>query len=630
MTVIAINLEPALVDVVSSVTADDSLAVDVRSPEELTQLDAGTIDAVVLGSAGETAQWVRRCQTAWPRVPVVVVAAERECKALHDAMRFSVYGSRDVHCIPNEQRDRLRDRIRSALDEHRRRVGVERTIHALNRRLGEAAPATRTASVLLGRLLAVAPVGVVITDADARVREVNARALRLLANDDRGLVETHVWEPFLSDDQQAVRALLAECNGDPNGQRTLLARRPADVHLELTATKLGSDAGGPGYLVVVQDVSERQRLVGELQTANRAKDEFIAMLGHELRNPLAPVLTAVELLRSRPQLGIERECATIARHVHHMAQLIDDLLDISRITQGKLELRRRRVELASTITHAIEMVSPLLEQHAHRLEVDVPATGLAVDGDPMRLAQIFANLLSNAAKYTDRGGTITVTGARVGDRVEVRVRDTGRGIAPDILPRIFDLFVQERQAIDRSRGGLGLGLAIVRSLVQLHDGDVSVVSQPGTGSEFTVRLPLAVAPEAAQPPRTAPVAGQQLRILVVDDNADGAELMSEVLTTLGYTTEIAFDGPGAIAAATRFLPDIVLLDIGLPVMDGYEVAAQMRADPRFARTKLVAVTGYGQDHDRARSLASGFAEHLTKPITIPVLQAALARVRAER
>jgi signal transduction histidine kinase/DNA-binding response OmpR family regulator len=359
------------------------------------------------------------------------------------------------------------------------------------------------------------------------------------------------------------------------------------------------------------------------EAANRAKDEFLAVLGHELRNPLAPILTALQIMALRNGGTCAKERAIIERQAQHLVRLVDDLLDVSRITRGKIELKISRIELADVVARALEMTSPVLEHRQHHLDVHVPSRGFAVDGDPARLAQVVSNLLTNAAKYTERGGRITVSAERHGDRIAIRVQDTGIGIAPEMLPRVFDMFVQEHQALDRSRGGLGLGLTIVRSLVAMHGGTVEVHSEGrNRGSEFVVALPAAVVrPPARSSEAVAPdgvrhgtVAGR--RILVVDDNEDAADLLASALEVMGHTTRVAHDGPEALKAAAEFDPDLALLDIGLPVMDGYELARRLHDDPGLRRMPLVAVTGYGQPADRQRSEAAGFDAHLVKPVDI--------------
>ncbi len=365
------------------------------------------------------------------------------------------------------------------------------------------------------------------------------------------------------------------------------------------------------------------------EAANRTKDEFLAMLGHELRNPLSPILTALQLMKLRGSDGTERERTVIERQVRHLTRLVDDLLDVSRIARGKVELEHEVVDVAEVIAKAIEIASPLLEERTHTLTVDVPRRGLAVDGDSIRLNQVIANLLTNAAKYTSPGGQIQVSAAGEGGEVVIRVRDNGMGIAPDVLPRIFDLFVQERQAIDRARGGLGLGLTIVRSLVERHHGQIAAHSDgPGRGSEFVVRLPRADSRSAGpRPERPAAVparaAANVSRILIVDDNEDAAEMLSEILSARGYQTQTAHDAPAALRVAAEFMPQVAFLDIGLPVMDGYELAGRLRDLPGLSDVRLVAVTGYGQQSDREKAEAAGFHRHLVKPVDVDALEGAL-------
>jgi signal transduction histidine kinase/CheY-like chemotaxis protein len=389
---------------------------------------------------------------------------------------------------------------------------------------------------------------------------------------------------------------------------------------------LDDDQRVEGIAVVAFEVTELASARQAAEAANRAKDEFLAMLGHELRNPLAPIVTALQLLRLRGVQGAERERAVIERQVRHLIGLVDDLLDVSRITRGKVRLKREPIELHDVLVKATELASPLLEQHHHDLTVNVPKEGLVVLADSARLAQVISNLLTNAAKYTPPGGHISVDAFTEGQEVVVRVADTGIGIDPAMLPRIFDLFTQERQAIDRAEGGLGLGLAIVRSLVALHDGSVEAHSEGrGRGSEFVLRLPradtTAVDGHERVPGRdfaSAPLATR--RVLVVDDNEDAATMLVELLKSAGHHVVAAHDGPTALVLAESFRPEVALLDIGLPVMDGFELARQFRATPALRGTRLIAVTGYGQEHDRRASADAGFDAHLVKPVDIDDLQ----------
>ena len=374
-------------------------------------------------------------------------------------------------------------------------------------------------------------------------------------------------------------------------------------------------------------VSALERARAEAERANRAKDEFLAMLGHELRNPLAPMLSALELMRLRAGGGaLPYEGGIIERQVLHMVRLVDDLLDVSRITGGKIQLAHEPVEVAALVAHAVEMIQPLLDQRSHALRVEVPSSGLLLHADPARMAQAIANLLNNAARYTPPRGNIEVAARRDGADVVISVKDDGAGIAPDLLPRLFDMFVQGKRTLDRAEGGLGLGLTIAKSLVELHGGTVQAQSGgAGAGTELTVRVPAieragAAAPTPA-PPKPSPLAPR--RVLVVDDNRDAADMLTELLLRAGYVTKVAYDGLSALSLAASFLPEAVVLDIGLPGIDGYELTRRLRRLSGLELLRVIALTGYGQDHDRARSAEAGATAHLVKPVNFKALLDAL-------
>ena len=376
---------------------------------------------------------------------------------------------------------------------------------------------------------------------------------------------------------------------------------------------------------------ERRRLEEDAMAASRAKDEFLAMLGHELRNPLAPIRTALHLMGNRADAGSAKERQIIERQVEHLVRLVDDLLDVSRITRGKVKLHREPIEIGAVLARALEMASPLLEQRGHHMDLELPRAGLLVDADPARLAQVFGNLLTNAAKFTDPGGRVAVTAAREGGEVVVTVTDTGIGIGPEQLPAVFDTFVQERRTEDRSQGGLGLGLSIVRSLVTMHGGTVHAHSEGhGRGAAFTVRLPAfegELAPAAAEGAAAGTRPAGRLQILLVDDNEDAVEMLGEILRDAGHEVRIAFDGPSALDLARRATPELAVLDIGLPVMDGYELAAELRALLGDATPPLIALTGYGQEQDQRRATAAGFSRYLVKPVAFAALTQAIDELR---
>jgi len=377
---------------------------------------------------------------------------------------------------------------------------------------------------------------------------------------------------------------------------------------------------------------EREKLLTALERASRTKDEFLAMLGHELRNPLAPIKTALHVMKLKQPNAHRREREIIERQVSHLARLVDDLLDVARIAQGKVELHPCRVSLASVIAHAIEMSSPLFERKGHVLTIDASPTDLDVHGDPMRLEQVFTNLLTNAAKYTEPGGHIDVRAFREGEQCVVRVSDDGTGIAPDQLPYVFDAFFQGTRARNHASGGLGLGLALVKSLVSLHGGVVTAHSPGvGRGSVFEVRLPALPAVEAVAEPqvvperRTVAPPADRRRVLLVDDSEDILEIVSSLLTFEGYEVRAAHDARSALQAAMTFHPDVAVLDIGLPEMDGYELAQHLREELGDRTPKLVAMTGYGQSEDSARARAAGFEAHLVKPVDPEALLESIRR-----
>jgi PAS domain S-box-containing protein len=380
------------------------------------------------------------------------------------------------------------------------------------------------------------------------------------------------------------------------------------------------------------DALEHRRQQEELRLAHRRKDEFLAVLGHELRNPLSPIVTATELMALRGAGAMEKERQVIERQAKHLVRLVDDLLDVSRITRGKIELRRERVRVARLVDEAVEIASPLLEQRAHRVALDVPRD-LAVDVDPARLVQVLANLLTNAARYSEPGGDVRVIAAAAGQTITIRVVDTGVGISPELLPLVFDPFAQEKQGLSRPRGGLGLGLTIVRSLVELHGGTVTGHSDGvGKGSEFSISLPRARGEVAARRPAAPRAVGPSTsgaRILVVDDNEDIAGVLAQTLGSLGHEVRVAHDGPSALRLARRFTPAVALLDIGLPVMDGYELAARLREVPALADVRLVALTGYGEPSALRRSRDAGFFAHLVKPVDLTRILEVVQKATAE-
>jgi PAS domain S-box-containing protein len=393
------------------------------------------------------------------------------------------------------------------------------------------------------------------------------------------------------------------------------------------------------HLALAQDLARRAgiaienaELYGELRQADRRKDEFLATLAHELRNPLAPIRNGLAVLRlAGPGKPTGDVRAMMERQVAHLVRLVDDLLDVSRITRNRLELRKQRVALADVLHNAIDTSRPALEQAAHTLSLTLPGTAVDLEADPVRLAQVFSNLLNNSARYTPRGGRISLVAELQGREVSVRIRDNGLGIPTEALSQVFEMFAQVDRGSSDSQGGLGIGLTLVRRLVEMHGGTVEASSEgPGLGSEFVVRLPLAGDGEGSasdRSPAPGPGAGAPLRVLVVDDNPDAAESLHLMLDLMGHEVRTASDGEGALSRAEELRPDIVFLDIGLPGLSGYEVCRQMRQQEWSRSARIVALTGWGQEDDRRRSREAGFDHHLVKPVDPDELAALLTRAR---
>lgn len=404
-----------------------------------------------------------------------------------------------------------------------------------------------------------------------------------------------------------------------------IVQRPIPVDTLVSALEAALSARRRQY--------EVRDLLWMREQANRRKDEFLAMLGHELRNPLSPILNAVHLLRVGRQQDtfVERHAEVIERHARHLAGLVDDLLDVARITHGKVQLRKDPVLLSQVISQAAETCRPIIQQRQHRLAIELPEDPVWLDADTLRLVQVFSNLLSNAAKYTEPGGSLSVTAEAEADEVRIKVRDTGIGIPRELLPQIFQAFVQVPGVGERSQGGLGLGLAMVRMLVEMHGGTVEARSEgPGKGSEFVVRLPAVPAPPITPPgPGVSDERPEEdtsvQRVLVVDDNRDATETMAELLQLWDYAVEVAYDGISALEIARRFRPQVVLLDLTLPGKDGYEVARELRREICRDGTLLVAVTGLAQEEARRRALEAGFDQHLVKPVDPTELRQVLAQ-----
>jgi PAS domain S-box-containing protein len=434
---------------------------------------------------------------------------------------------------------------------------------------------------------------------------------------------------------QCWMALALNENKAYNGHEIII-ERPDGKRLTVLAyaDPFHDEAGNlTGAVNVLVDISDRKLAEDMLREADRSKDEFLAMLAHELRNPLAPIQNALQLLRLDADNGATREqaCTMMERQLQQMVRLVDDLSDVSRITSQKLALRKERIELAAVLRTAAESTRSRAEESGLELVVDLPPEPIDLEADPARLAQVFSNLLNNAVKYTVGGGRVWLAAEREGSDAVVKVRDTGVGIPPEMLARIFDLFTQVDQSLERSQGGLGIGLSLVRGLVEMHGGSIEARSDgPGRGSEFVVRLPVVlsgkphVARDLGGSGKT--IGSLQSRILVVDDNYDSANSLAKILRLMGNEVRTAHDGVEAVDVAAAFQPHLVLLDIGLPKMNGYDAAREIRNQPWGKDVILIAVTGWGQDDDKRRATEAGFDLHMVKPVDPSALESLLARL----
>ena len=531
-----------------------------------------------------------------------------------------------------EQLRRRRDELQAQVEEDTREL--QQANLAIKQDVGVRAQLQQRLSATEQRLRllmdGIQDYAIVMLDRDGRVVSWNVGAQRITGYKPEEItgrhfscfypteaVERHLPEKHL---------YLADADGrcENEGWRVRKDGTSYWANMIVTALYEGSDQPR-GYAMVLRDLSDRKR-VESLEQTERQINEFLAMLGHELRNPLAPIRNALDLMRINGGSDPTHEWArsVIDRQVAQLSRLVDDLLDVSRITSGKIVLQREPIELNAVVLRAVDASRSQIEARKQTLEVNVSAEPVPVEADFTRLSQVVMNLLNNAAKYTPQGGRIRIDVAREGSKAVVRVRDSGIGMSPELKGRVFDLFVQGDRSLDRAEGGLGIGLTLVKRLIEMHGGSVEALSEgPGLGSEFVFRLPLldqAAKDAAARQNGTRPVPQVRRRVLIVDDNRDSAQTMAALLQAWGHEVKTVYDGPSAVAAASEFRPEAIFLDLGLPGMSGYDVAERLRATENGAPSLLVAFTGYGQDEDRRRVLEAGFHHHLLKPVDPGLLE----------
>jgi PAS domain S-box-containing protein len=649
----------------------------LRDSEERyrTLFELGPVAVYSCDRAGVIQNFNRRAAELWGRAPA---PGDTDPLFWGSFKMFRPDGS----CMPHEQSP-MAEVVAGTLSEVRdgevhverpdgRRVAVIVNIRPLKNQRGEITgaincfydiTARKEAEEGRARLAAIVESSddaIVSKDLNGVITSWNAGAERLFgytAREAMGRPVTLLMPPDRLDEEPTVLAHIRR--GEVVEPFETVRRRRDGTFVDVSVTVspiLDSQGQVVGASKIARDITERKKAAETLLEADRRKNEFLAMLAHELRNPLAPILVSIEILRRAKKLEaaenlelkprVDHALDVLQRQVGQMVRLVDDLLDAGRISRGKIDLRRERVEMASVVHHAVEASRPLCERLNHELTVTLPSDPVFLDADPTRLAQIVGNLLNNACKFTERGGRIWLTVEREEDftpvdaepaevvpQIVIRVRDTGVGIAPDRLDGIFDMFTQVDTSLERSLAGLGIGLTLVRTLAEMHGGSVQA-SSPGIGhgSEFVVRLPIAmaVAIQAPVAPTTEP-AMTPLKILVVDDNRDSADMLATLLKFSGHETHTAHDGSAAVEAATKIDPDVILLDIGLPVLNGYEAARRIRERNGGRRRPIVvALTGWGQDEDRRRSEEAGFDAHVVKPVDDVRLRELLAELLSRR
>jgi PAS domain S-box-containing protein len=598
------RLERAGFAVVTTTSAEEALEVVRRDDVMLAILD------LQLNGSVTGLDLYARLKAEGYQLPAIVVTAFPDESSVIEALRLGVS---DFVPKTGEYLDYLPRSVERVADQIR-----------LERRLAESE--RRTAS-----LVATAMDAIVTCDDQHHVVVFNAAAERMFGRSAADALGRSIEElvPGLLEFAGCAGGASRAADPRPRPRRWEGEVARADgstvpVEISLSPTDIDDRRE---LTVIARDITERRRAELALRDADRRKDEFLGMLAHELRNPLAAITNASEVLRHLLQSDHRAASLNdvVVRQTRALAHMVDDLLDLSRVTVGKIALAKEPVVLSQIVTKAVDSVWRTVDQPQHELAVTVDPDPVWVDADATRLEQVIVNLLTNAAKFTPPGGRISLLAGREGDAAIVRVRDTGIGISAELLPHVFGLFVQGDRSLERSKGGLGIGLALVRQLVALHGGTVSASSAGlGHGSEFVVRLPMLTQEPRDDAPAAPPAPARRLRVLVIDDQPDMADVMAVLVQMLGHEARTAYDGKAGLAAAHAEHPDLILVDIGMAGMSGYEFARLIRRDPALASTRLVAVTGYGRPEDRERALEAGFDRHLTKPVAESMLQAVLA------
>ena len=567
------------------------------------------------------AQWLGR-QPPWSDLPILVVARPG-AESTVVAQSMDLLGNVTVLERPTRVAS-LVSAVRTALRARQRQYQIRDDLADRER-----AVATQA---LLAAIVASSDDAILSTTLDGKILTWNVGAERLFgysAEEAIGRSITILAPPERGDEPRRLLECLRRGQRVQHYETVRVAKGGQHLEVSLTMSPIVDVSGRIlGASKLVRDVSQSKRAEAALREADRRKDEFLAILAHELRNPLAPIRNSLQILRMTSARDSEaaRIGEMMERQVNHMVRLVDDLMEVSRITRGKIGLRKEPVAIAAIIEGAVETSRPLIEARGHRLELEVASEPLAIEGDPVRLTQVVANLLNNAAKYTDPGGRISLTVRREGAAVVISVVDTGTGIPPEMLRRVFDLFTQGERNAERVEGGLGIGLTLVKNLVEMHGGTVAAFSEgTGRGSEFVVRLPLSSSAESASSSDASvgPDPVLRHRVLVVDDNHDAADSLGTLLEMLGADVHVVYNGPDAIEAIRTYRPSVVLLDIGMPGMDGYEVARRIRKLSEPQDVTLIALSGWGQDEDRQRSQRAGFDYHLVKPADASALESVM-------